>query len=283
MTEYLIRYEAENAYQHVVNEALFELLVLPEENHTQTVTDVEIKNSLEILSFSSRNAFGANVLCFRIAQPFDQLKFSVDCTVRKSIQRTLPDRAHCLSPEEERQVLQSTDFIVDYYLYIRPTSLTDLSEDLVPASLRYAYDYSLLSYAERLNESVYGMLRYQPQVTTIKTSAYDVLKDLRGVCQDYSHLMLGILRQQGIPSRYVSGYLSQEHEFMGSAQLHAWVEVLIPQLGWVGFDPTNNRLADHRHIKVADGLDYTDCSPLRGHINPGVANTTTHTVQVVEQ
>ena len=283
MTKYLIRYEAENVYQHVVNEALFELLVLPVESSIQTLADVKIENSLSVPVFSSRNTFGAKILCFRIAQPFNQLRFSVACTVRKSTQRGLPDENQCLPRDEEQRLLQSTDFTVNHYLYIRPTPLTDLSEDSVPTALCYRYDRSLLSYAKLLNEAVYGMMRYQPWVTTIETSARDVLHNPQGVCQDYSHLMLGILRQQGIPSRYVSGYLNQGQDFMGSAQLHAWVEVLIPKLGWVGFDPTNNRLTDHHHIKVADGLDYTDCSPLKGYINPGVANTTVHTVQVVEQ
>ena len=283
MTHYQIRYEAENFYEHVVNEALFEFLVLPAKNDTQLVTEVRTENSLDVPVFSSHNVFGFEVLFLRISQPFTHLTFSMNCTVRRSTNRVLPNSSKCLPPEEEQRLLQSEDFLVDRYLYIQQTPLTALPGDQIPASLAYRYDRPLFEYVQSLNQAIYGMMEYQSLVTTTMTRASEVLVNPRGVCQDYSHLMLGILRHHRIPSRYVAGYLSQGQEFMGSTQLHAWVEAFIPELGWVGFDPTNNLLADHYHIKVADGLDYIDCSPLRGHINPGVINTTGHVVQVVEQ
>ena len=283
MTHYQIRYEAENFYQHVVNEALFEFLVLPTENNTQLVTAVDVKNSLDLPVFSSRNVFGYEVLFLRITQPFTHLTLAMHCTVRRSTQRVLPDASRCLPLAEEQRLLQSEDFLVDHYLYVQQTLLTALPADQIPPSLVYHRDQSLFEYVQALNRAVYEMMEYQPMVTTTTTQAREVLAHPRGVCQDYSHLMLGVLRHHRLPSRYVTGYLHQGQSFLGSAQLHAWVEVLIPELGWVGFDPTNNLLADHYHIKVADGLDYTDCSPLRGHINPGVINTTGHVVQVVEQ
>ena len=283
MTHYQIRYEAENFYEHIVNEALFEFLVMPAKNDTQLITEVQTQNSLNLPVFSSRNVFGFEVLFLRIAQPFTHLEFSMSCTVRRSTNRVLPDPSQCLPPEEEQLLLQSEDFLVDYCLYIQQTPLTDLSGHQIPSSLVYQFDVPLYEYVFGLNKAIYGMMEYQPMVTTTTTRASEVLASPRGVCQDYSHLMLGILRHHRIPCRYVAGYLNQGQQFMGSTQLHAWVEVLIQGLDWVGFDPTNSLLADHYHIKVADGLDYTDCSPLKGHINPGVTNTTGHIVQVVEQ
>ncbi len=91
MTHYDIRYEANNSYQHVVNEALFEFSVLPATTDTQLVNDVRIENSLDVPVFSSRNVFGYEVLFCRIAQPFTHLTFSVSCTVRRSTQRVLPN------------------------------------------------------------------------------------------------------------------------------------------------------------------------------------------------
>ena len=283
MTHYHIRYEAENFYEHVVNEALFEFLVVPAKNDTQLVTEVRTENSRDVPVFSSRNVFGFEVFFLRIVQPFTHLTFTMNCTVRRSTNRVLPNPSRCLPPEEERRLLQSEDFLVDHYLYIQQTTLTALPGNQIPPSLTYQHDRPLFEYVQALNQSVYDMMEYQPLVTTTTTPANEVLANPRGVCQDYSHLMLGILRHHRIPSRYVAGYLNQGQDFAGSTQLHAWVEVFIPVLGWVGFDPTNNLLADHYHIKVADGLDYIDCSPLRGHINPGVTNTTGHVVQVVEQ
>ena len=283
MIHYQIRYEAENFYEHEVKEALFEFLVLPVKDDTQLVTEILIENSLDVPVFWSRNVFGFDVLCLRVAQPFTHLKFSVACSVRRSTNRVLPNTARCLPLEEERTLLQSEDFQVDHYLYVQQTALTTLLHGEIPPALLYNYDQLLFDYVNKLNQSIYGMMEYRPLVTTTTTTAREVMSNPQGVCQDYSHLMLGILRHHRIPSRYVAGYLNQGQDFMGSTQMHAWVEVFIPELGWVGFDPTNNLLVDHHHIKVADGLDYTDCSPLKGHINPGVTNTTGHVVQVVEQ
>jgi transglutaminase-like putative cysteine protease len=90
-------------------------------------------------------------------------------------------------------------------------------------------------------------------------------------------------RQNGIPTRYVSGYLNQEHGLLGDSQMHAWAEAYIPFVGWKGFDPTNNILANTNHIKVCHGKDYNDCSPLRGVIYSNGQNVTSHTVLVQSQ
>ena len=86
----------------------------------------------------------------------------------------------------------------------------------------------------------------------------------KGVCQDFAHIMITLIRHLNIPCRYVSGYLYRgEGRFTGEAT-HAWVEALLPGLGWVGFDPTNNLIASDRHIRVAIGRDYGDVPPTRG-------------------
>ncbi|WKN40945.1 transglutaminase-like domain-containing protein [Tunicatimonas pelagia] len=284
MVTYRIRYEAGNSYQHVVQEALFEFLVLPCENNTQAIKEVEITNSLNRPVFRAKNSFGYDILCFRVDEPFIYLGFTAACLVEKQ-ENILPSVEESLSQEEEQQVLRSEDFLVDHYLHIMPTDLTRLPEGQIPETLLYQKDQPLFSYVNYLNQSIYGMMEYQSGVTTFTTPATKVLANPRGVCQDYTHLMLGILRQQKFPCRYVSGYLNQDkgQAMMGSAQTHAWLEAFVPNIGWVGFDPTNNRMTDEHHIKIADGLDYRDCSPLKGHIRPGVENQTNHIVHVVEQ
>ena len=89
----------------------------------------------------------------------------------------------------------------------------------------------------------------------------------RGVCQDFAHTMIALLRHVKIPARYVSGYLyrgSEDKDRSTPDATHAWVDVLLPQLGWVGFDPTNNLVAHHRHIRTAVGRDYADVPPTHG-------------------
>jgi transglutaminase-like putative cysteine protease len=88
----------------------------------------------------------------------------------------------------------------------------------------------------------------------------------RGVCQDFTHVMLGLCRAVGIPARYASGYLynGPRDHLVGSQASHAWPEVFFPGVGWIGFDPTNETLADERYIKIAVGRDYDDVAPVRG-------------------
>ena len=107
---------------------------------------------------------------------------------------------------------------------------------------------------------------YQPNSTSASTHMSEVLKDRRGVCQDFAHVMIGMCRALGIPARYVSGYLynGPTSHLRGAQASHAWCEVWIPERGWFGLDPTNNTLADERYIKIATGRDYDDAAPIRG-------------------
>lgn len=107
---------------------------------------------------------------------------------------------------------------------------------------------------------VHANLIYVPAATNAHTHARDVLKDKRGVCQDFAHVMLGLCRSLKIPALYVSGYLATE---IASAT-HAWVEVLIPGIGWRPLDPTHNCQPDETYVKIAVGRDYADVAPIRG-------------------
>jgi transglutaminase-like putative cysteine protease len=115
--------------------------------------------------------------------------------------------------------------------------------------------------AQSICDWVYGVMRYESSVTTVDTTAAEVFTLRRGLCQDYSHLMLSLCRAVGLPARYVSGHL------LGEGGSHAWVEVLLPlDDGFVpfAFDPTNNRHPDLTYITVAVGRDYRDVSPTSG-------------------
>ena len=119
----------------------------------------------------------------------------------------------------------------------------------------------------RLSRSLYRCFEYVPGSTSVASPVDHILESGRGVCQDYAHVMIAVARSWGIPSRYVSGYLSgtgQAGEQAVGNATHAWVECRLPGLGWIGFDPTNQSLADQRHIRIAVGRDYRDVSPTRG-------------------
>ena len=114
---------------------------------------------------------------------------------------------------------------------------------------------------------IYREFRYEPGVTDVNTHLEEAFKMRHGVCQDFSHVMLGLCRSVGIPARYASGYLynGPRDTLVGAQASHAWTEVYLPGAGWIGFDPTNNTLADERYVKIAVGRDYEDVAPVRGN------------------
>jgi transglutaminase-like putative cysteine protease len=124
------------------------------------------------------------------------------------------------------------------------------------------------TYANRIVAYIRDQFVYEPGMTKVHSTADEILSVGGGVCQDFAHLTIGVLRLAGIPTRYVSGYLAPAAkstvETVGAQASHAWLEAQLPGLGWTGFDPTNGCMVDERHIRVAIGRDYSDVPPLRG-------------------
>ncbi len=116
-------------------------------------------------------------------------------------------------------------------------------------------------------EWIHREFRYEPGVTSADTHLEEAFALRRGVCQDFTHVMLGLCRSVGIPARYASGYLynGPRDTLLGAQASHAWAEIYLPEAGWIGFDPTNNTLADERYVKIAVGRDYDDVAPVRGN------------------
>ena len=120
-------------------------------------------------------------------------------------------------------------------------------------------------FANQLSAFVFYSFVYQKGITSVETQVDEIWKLKAGVCQDFAHVLLVMLRMVGIPARYVSGYICPENdELRGAGATHAWVEAYIPFHGWLGFDPTNNCIASDRHIRLAIGRSFTDCTPVKG-------------------
>lgn len=117
----------------------------------------------------------------------------------------------------------------------------------------------------RLGAHIYRRFAYRPKTTGVNTRASDALKLRMGVCQDFAHVHLGLCRSAGIPARYVSGYFFNDTRRPRESEAsHAWIEAWVPGHGWAAFDPTHDRPADERYIKIAVGRDYADIRPVAG-------------------
>ena len=156
-----------------------------------------------------------------------------------------------------------------------PTAIVTVSNELAAYGKGcWNENWSTVMAADRLNQQIFRDIAFKVGVTDTHTTAAQVLNDRRGVCQDFAHLAIGVLRSMGIPARYVSGYVytagfrGKSHRIAADAS-HAWFEVFDEELGWVGFDPANGRRVDGCYITVARGRDYDDVCPLQGSFTGG--------------
>jgi hypothetical protein len=158
--------------------------------------------------------------------------------------------------ELERVDLEALDFL-SFRGPIRTTPpLTRLCDELRPRNGMRLVDLpmQIMAHCQKNFE-------YAPDVTHASSPIDDLLEQRKGVCQDFAHLMIALLRSYGVPARYVSGYIHRPGQ---ESQSHAWCEVWFPEHGWIGFDPTNDRPVNEHFVKVAIGRDYTDVPPNKG-------------------
>jgi transglutaminase-like putative cysteine protease len=171
----------------------------------------------------------------------------------------------------------------DFYDFIAPTSyvphLPELN-DLVSASEKES-DGTIAGFAQTASEVIHRDFKYVKGATHVRSSIKDSLSVGAGVCQDFAHLLLGVVRKKGLPARYVSGYLvpaatlesakgitsKSMEEVIGGQASHAWAEVYLPESGWISLDPTLGMAVGLRHVRLAYGRDYGDVAPVRGVYN----------------
>lgn len=132
----------------------------------------------------------------------------------------------------------------------------------------------------KIGQHVHGSFEYDPDWTHVHTDAAEALKDRRGVCQDFAHVMIALCRAKGIPARYVSGYFFNGKTGDENEASHAWMEVFLPGHGWRAWDPTHKREADSRYIKLAIGRDYDDAKPVSGRFRGSASRHIEVIVQV---
>ena len=132
----------------------------------------------------------------------------------------------------------------------------------------------ILDGALALMHRIHAEFAYDREATTVSTPVEEVLRERRGVCQDFAHLVIAALRALGLPARYVSGYLVTkpppgQPKLQGADASHAWLAVLVPGFGWIDLDPTNDMIPSDEHVSVAWGRDYGDVSPVKGVVLGG--------------
>ncbi len=166
---------------------------------------------------------------------------------------------------EAHGVVGYTSGFAPLWLFRRSTSLTTAGDRLVELaeSVRSMSPVEPLEQLHTLMDLIVAVVEYEPGTSVVSDTAEDVLAAGRGVCQDHAHVLITAARHLGYAARYISGYLQTTASEMQGAT-HAWAEVWIPDLGWVGFDPSNAISPDERYVRMASGLDYTEAAPISG-------------------
>jgi transglutaminase-like putative cysteine protease len=267
-----IRHVTEYHYAGPVRESVMELWMQPQRSGAQRLVSFEIDVDPPARLFSYADSFGNAVYHFDVPQPHTSLRIEARSAVETNPRVDMPDELD----QGEWDRLRSDFVQTECFEFLRPHGYAVETEALHAFAERTGLNdlrrLDPLSAVRQLNAALYDAFDYVPGATEADSPIDHALETHKGVCQDFSHIMLAVCRSWGIPARYVSGYLFTDRSTSGYPggdrsdpdATHAWVEVFLPSLRWVGFDPTNNMLAGERHVSVAMGRDYGDVPPSRG-------------------
>ena len=256
------RYTYEGPVSHCLSEARLTPRLLPHQRLLDWNLTVQPRPATII---SRKDYFGNDVSSFAVLEPHD--RFTV--TASSLVEMSPNSGGLALSPawEEVRDQLAgcgNEDLLEANEFTWESPFVPWLDQLAAYAKPVLEPNRPLLEAAQMLMRKIHREFSYKPAATSIETPLADVAATRKGVCQDFSHVMIGALRAYGLAARYVSGYLRGDADFQGAQASHAWVSVFIPNLGWVDFDPTNNVMPSTGHLTIAWGRDFGDVTPVKG-------------------
>jgi transglutaminase-like putative cysteine protease len=266
--EFEITHTTHYAYSHPVAEAYGEARLTPPNLASQTVLSHRIAIEPDTKTSAYTDHYGNAVNFFSL--PYRHKKLTVTNQLVVETRRVeRPDESLGLCVQEARQIFSSV--LTDIFDYLQPTEIVEIGREAVQWARKYLRgDVPLGEGLQNLNEAIHDSFDYKKGSTDNSTSLSAIWKEKKGVCQDFTHVGLSILRTAGLPARYVCGYIETdppragEKALTGAVATHAWIEVLIPGRTWVAIDPTNRQWCNERYVTVAYGRDFRDATPLRG-------------------
>jgi transglutaminase-like putative cysteine protease len=265
-----ITHRTDYRYGQPAREAYIEARLTPPVLPSQEILAHAIEFLPPTATSTYHDYFGNEVTFYSMTLRHERLAIINRLTVRTKEMPRMRD-ALDVTVAEARQLFASK--LTDVFDYLQPTQAVPTgSPSMEWANRFFAGGTPLGDALERLNRAIHEKFRYKPGSTDNSTPLEMVWKQKSGVCQDFTHVMLGVLRTAGVPARYVWGYIESEPikptpgapRLIGSLATHAWVEVLTPGMRWLAIDPTNNQWCGERHITVGYGRDSRDATPVRG-------------------
>jgi transglutaminase-like putative cysteine protease len=272
---YAIRHFTSYRYNRSVWQSMMEVRMHPRSEGSQRCFVFQLSVNPRARIFGYTDSYGNLVHHFDLPSRHSQLTIISDALVNIEAQPSIPEVMEYQGWQELEELVEKKD----YWDMLMPSHFARSSPELeqlageIGATERKGR--SPLAYLQDIASGVHRSFSYVKKSTAVNSPIEDALRSRQGVCQDFAHIMIALVRNARIPCRYVSGYLYHSTENAHPATdgaTHAWVEALLPGLGWVGFDPTIDQLASEQHIRTAAGRDYADVPPTRGMMK-GTAGT----------
>lgn len=245
-----VRHDTVYAYATPPKYVIQKLRLSPRSHEGQHVRRWRIEVDKDCRLIETADAFGNVVHSFTLHDHFEDLTISVEGEVET---------------EETAGVVRGAVERLPLALYLRETDLTEPNEAIADYARKFRRDDSeRLAGLHDMLADLHAHIRYDTGRTDSGTTASDAFELGHGVCQDFAHIFIAAARSLAIPARYVGGYLVQSNGTVSSDAGHAWAEAHVPDLGWVGFDPSNGVCVTEGYVRVAIGLDYLGAAPVRG-------------------
>jgi transglutaminase-like putative cysteine protease len=262
MPEYHIKHITRYTYASPVIDSANQVMLFPISDLQQEVKkhDLLISHHPSVEVFT--DYFGNQVGIFSLIKPHAELRIQSKIHVITGEVSLPEDETPADAQWENLSLIREQFPYMDFMLLEN----FDVHDEVVTLVNSMTSDNSTpFASAVKMSDFVFTNFEYKKGITSVETGVDEIWQLKAGVCQDFAHVLLVMLRLAGIPARYVSGYICpKNHELRGEGATHAWVEAYIPFYGWLGLDPTNNCIVSDKHVRLAVGRSFTDCTPMKG-------------------
>jgi transglutaminase-like putative cysteine protease len=248
-------------YNWPIKESINEVRLFPHNFSNQEVIDYQllITHNPKVEYF--QDYYGNQVANFNNLEAHEEMVIESRMTVRVNHSLKIPAIDNTTVKDIEKEKSENITLLRLSY----PEVIQKQQEIEAILAAIDAANKPIIEIAQLCNQYIFDNFTYTKGITNIETTIDEILEIKKGVCQDFAHVLLQLVRTAGIPARYVSGYICPyESGLRGEGATHAWVEIYTPTQGWLGLDPTNNIWTMDNHVKLAVGRNFYDCTPIKG-------------------
>lgn len=262
MAKFKIQHITKYNYEVPVRDSANQIMLYPISDEYQEIVFHKISVTGNPVIELHKDIFHNTIGTFTHSKSHQELvidsRLEVNTQIKKISEDTEAKEIQWIALEKLRNQIPFIDFLKLETFHYLPELQEIIDENK-------SMNYTPLQSAGEFCKYVFTNFTYKKGITTVETTLDEIWNIKSGVCQDFAHMLLAFLRLNYIPARYVSGYICPNKNGMrGEGATHAWVEAYIPFYGWLGLDPTNNCIANEKHVRLAVGKNFSDCSPVRG-------------------